>query len=255
VLAIAYERRRLPINRRKLMAVYDDISDAYDLVYTDIDRKIPFISKLLEKQNRQHILELGSGSGLFTIPLKQKGFNIEGLEISPEMMAIAKKKFPDLVLHQGDMRNFSLEKQFDAILALSSALTLLSSHDEIARCLQQTFQHLVPGGHFLVELPNHPIEIANSDGTQEVHCNDDRSIIVVIQSEKTEGRWRESWHIFRADAKGFQHKEVLCDEFLYSPDRLEAQLLETGFKIVDRYGDLLGSAFDEATSWRRVLVC
>lgn len=237
------------------MAVYDDISDAYDLVYTDVNKKIPFVSKLLETHQRQHILELGSGSGLFTIPLKEKGFNIEGLEISPEMMAVTQKKYPDLVLHQGDMRNFSLKKQFDAILALSSALTLLSNHEEMAGCLQQTFQHLVPGGDFIIELPNHPIEIASSDGTQEVHCNDDRSIVVVIQSEKAEGRWRERWHIFRSTAEGFLHKEVLCDEFLYSPDRLEKQLLETGFKIVDRYGDLFGSAFDEATSWRRVLVC
>ncbi|WP_254565886.1 class I SAM-dependent methyltransferase [Oscillatoria sp. HE19RPO] len=237
------------------MAVYDDISDAYDLVYTDVDKKIPFVSNLLKKHQRQHILELGSGSGLFTIPLKEKGFNIEGLEISPQMMAVTQKKSPDLILHQGDMRNFSLEKQFDAILALSSALTLLSNHEEIAQCLQQTFQHLVPGGDFIIELPNHPLEIANSNGTQEVHCNNDRSIVVVIQSQKADELWRECWHIFRASAEGFQHKEVLCDEFLYSPDRLEKQLLETGFKIVDRYGDLLGSAFDEATSWRRVLVC
>ena len=237
------------------MTIYDSINDAYDLVYTDVPKKIPFVVDILNKYQPQDILELGCGSGLFTIPLKQKGFNIEGLEISQEMIKVTQKKEPSLTLHQGDMRSYNLPKKFDAILILSSTLVLLQDHEEIQQCLQRTYEHLNAGGMLFLELPNHPVEIKNGDGTQEVHANGDRSIVVVIQSSKTDKFWRESWHIFRSGSEGFEHTEVPCDEFLYSPDRLEEQLAETGFKIGDRYGDLFGSAFDETTSWRRVFIC
>ncbi len=171
------------------------------------------------------------------------------------MIKVTQGKEPNLKLHQGDMRSYNLQKSFETILILSSTLVLLQNNEEIGECLQRTYEHLTPGGMLFLELPNHLVEVKNSEGTQEVHTNEDRSIVVVIQSSKTDNCWREAWHIFRAGSEGFERTEVMCDEFLYSPDRLEEQLAETGFKIVERYGDLLGSAFDEATSWRRVLIC
>ena len=131
------------------MTVYDSINDAYDLVYTDVHEKVPFVVDILQKYQREEILELGCGSGLFTIPLKQQGFKIEGLEISPEMIKVTQKKEPELKLHQGDMRSFNLPKSFDAILILSATLTLLQNHQEINQCLSSSYEHLKPGGMLL----------------------------------------------------------------------------------------------------------
>ncbi|EAW37237.1 class I SAM-dependent methyltransferase [Lyngbya sp. PCC 8106] len=237
------------------MAVYDSINEAYDLVYTDVHKKVPFVVDILRKYQAQEILELGCGSGLFTIPLKQQGLSIEGLEISPEMIKVTQKKEPELKLHQGDMRSYHLQKTFDAILILSSTLVLLQNHEEINQCLQRSYEQLKPGGLFFLELPNHPVEIRNSDSTQEVHSNEDHSIIVVIQSLKAEKYWREYWFVFRKTGAGFQKDEITCDEFLYSPNLLVEALQKTGFEIKETYGDLFGNPFDENSSWRRVLIC
>ena len=237
------------------MAVYDSINDAYDLVYTDVQEKVPFVVDVLRKYQSQEILELGCGSGLFTIPLKQQGLNIEGLEISPEMIKLTQKKAPDLKLHQGDMRLYNLQKTFDAILILSSTLVLLQNHEEVNQCLQRSYEHLKPGGIFFLELPNHAVEIKNSDRTQEVHSNEDSSIIVVIQSLTEEKYWREYWSIFRNGSEGLQKDEVTCDEFLYSPSLLVEDIQKTGFEILETYGDLFGNPFAKNESWRRVLVC
>ncbi|MEQ9357506.1 class I SAM-dependent DNA methyltransferase [Coleofasciculus chthonoplastes] len=237
------------------MAVYDSINEAYDLVYTDVHKKVPFVVDILGKYQAQDVLELGCGSGLFTIPLKQQGLSIEGLEISPEMIKVTQKKEPELKLHQGDMRSYHLQKSFDAILILSSTLVLLQNHEEINQCLQRSYEHLKPGGLFFLELPNHPVEIRKINGTQEVHSNEDHSIIVVIQSLKEEKYWREYWSIFRNGSEGFQKYDIVCDEFLYSPSLLVEALQQTGFEIRETYGDLLGNPFDENESWRRVLIC
>ena len=237
------------------MTIYDSINDAYDLVYTDIHEKVPFVVNILHKYQRQDILELGCGSGLFTIPLKQQGFNIEGLEISSEMIKVTQKKQPDLKLHQGDMRSYNLQKSFDAILILSSTLTLLQNHEEMNQCLQRTYEHLKPGGILFLELPNHSVEIQKSNGTQEYYANEDSSIIVVTQSLQIEKYWREYWYIFRQSSGEFQKDEITCDEFLYSPSLLIEELQKTGFEILETYGDLFGNSFDENESWRRVLIC
>ena len=237
------------------MAVYDSINDAYDLVYTDIHEKVPFVVEILNKYQPEKILELGCGSGLFTIPLKQQGFNIEGLELSSEMIKVTQSKESNLTLHQGDMRSFDLQKSFDAILILSATLTLLQNHEEMNECLQRCYEHLEPGGMLFLELPNHAVEIATSEHAQELYTNDDNSIVVVTQSSQIEKTWREDWYIFRQTAEGCQKEEIVCDEFMYAPNLLLDDIQKTGFNILETYGDLFGSAFDENKSWRRVLIC
>ena len=237
------------------MTVYDSINDAYDLVYTDVHEKVPFVVDILHKYQSLEVLELGCGSGLFTIPLKQQGFKIEGLEISPEMIKVTQQKEPDLKLYQGDMRSYNLPKSFDAILILSATLTLLQNHQEMNQCLQRTYEHLKPGGILFLELPNHAVEIEKSDKTQEFYANGDSSIIVVTQSLQVEDFWREHWYIFRQSSGEFQKDEITCDEFLYSPSLLVEDIQKTGFEILETYGDLFGNAFDEKQSWRRVLIC
>ena len=238
------------------MTTYDRINESYDLVYIDTEQKVPFVLDILQKYQKQVVLELGCGSGLFTVPLnQQEGLNIEGLEISQEMIEITHKKAPDLKLHQGDMRTYSLQKKFDAILMLSSTLVLLQNHQEMGQCLQRNYEHLNSKGILFLELPNHPVEIKKNHQTQEVHTNDDGSTIVVIQSLMIDKYWREYWTIFKADSADLQKDEVVCDEFLYSPILLENQLQKTGFSILETYGDLFGNPFDENSSWRRVLIC
>ncbi len=234
---------------------YDIIRDAYDLVYVDTYKKVPFLADILKKYHVQTALELGSGSGLFSIPLKQAGFDIEGLEISEEMIAFMKKKNSDFTIHHGNIQNYQLNKQFDAILLLSSMLVLLDSHEAIEESLRCSYNHLPPKGIFFLELPNHPVEIRESNHCQEVHTSNDHKTIVVIQSHATEQFWREYWFIFRQEHETFSQETTICDELLYSPDTLQAQLQETGFEIIETYGDLFGAPFDENNSWRRVWVC
>ena len=145
--------------------------------------------------------------------------------------------------------------QYDAILALSSVLVFVNNEQEIKQCLQCCYNHLELKGILLLELPNHSVEISLSNHSQEVHHSEDHNTIVVIQSAVEGQDWNETWHIFRHNGARLNHKKVVCQELLYSPTTLTAQLQEVGFDVIERYGDLLGNPFDESSSWRRVLIC
>ena len=235
-------------------ALYDGLADVYDMVYSDAQDNLPFVEKILRNFGAKRVLEVGCGTGLFTIPLHQKGFEIEGLEISRGMIQMARGKCPSLKIHQGDMRSFSLPKKFDAVLALSSTLTLVSSWKGMRQSVWKIYDHLRPRGIALLELPNHPVEIAQKIHSQEVHCDESLSRIVVIQGLLTKKYWREYWHILRTTEKSFDYRKVTCDELLYAPHALEGELEKLGMRVVQRYGDLLGAPFNEETSWRRVLI-
>ncbi len=237
------------------MTAYDAIGDAYDLVYPDTVERVPFVKKLLEKHGKNSVLELGIGTGLFAIPLHEAGFHIEGLEISQVMIDVVGRRAPKLKVHLGDMRNYTIKRRYDAILALSSVLVFVNNEQEVKQCLQRCYDHLEPKGMLLLELPNHSVEIGLSNNSQEIHQSEDQSTIVVIQSAVEGHDWNETWHIFRHNGAGLSYKEVVCQEYLYSPATLTTQLQEVGFDVIETHGDLLGNPFDESSSWRRVLIC
>ena len=237
------------------MTIYDTIGDAYDLVYPDTSERVPFVKNLLKIHGKNSVLELGIGTGLFAIPLHEAGINIEGLEISQVMIDVVAQRAPGLKVHKGDMRDYAINRGYEAILALSSVLVFVANEQEIKRCLQRCYVHLESKGILLLELPNHSVEIGLSNNSQEIHQSEDQSTIVVIQSAVEGQDWNETWHLFRHNGAGLSYKEVICQEFLYSPETLAAQLDEVGFDVIETYGDLLGNPFDESSSWRRVLIC
>ena len=237
------------------MTSYDAIGDAYYLVYPDTIERVPFVKNLLETYGKDSVLELVTGTGLFAIPFHEAGFDIEGLEISQVMIYVLGQKAPGITVHNGDMRNYTINRRYGAILALSSVLVFVNNEEEIKQCLQRCYIHLESKGVLLLELPNHAVEIGQSNNSQEVHYSKDQSTIVVIQSAVEGQDWNETWNVFRRKGEKLTHKKVVCQEFLYSPKTLATQLQEVGFDVIEKHGDLLGNPFDESSSWRRVLLC
>lgn len=105
---------------------------------------------LLDELLREHpglSLEIGCGSGRLLLPLLQKGHQVEGLELSPEMLALCRQAAADLaldpVLHEGDMTVFAPGKTYASVLV--PAFTLQLAPDPAAALLH--FKSLLsPGG-------------------------------------------------------------------------------------------------------------
>jgi SAM-dependent methyltransferase len=79
-------------------------------------------------------LEIGSGSGRLQFPLMEMGFEVEGLELSEDMIALGEKRARrmqlDPVVHAGDMAEWSDGRRFANLLA--PAFTLQLAADPVA---------------------------------------------------------------------------------------------------------------------------
>ncbi len=92
-------------------------------------------------------LEIGSGSGRLLLPLAEQGFDIDGLELSSDMLAIARKQAAEqkrpVTMHRGDMSSWSADKTYNSLLAPAFTLQLAT---DPAATLAHWRSLLNPGG-------------------------------------------------------------------------------------------------------------
>ena len=123
------------------MEQHDLWADIYDAMNT-LTEDIPFyMDEAVESGGP--VLELGVGTGRVAIPIAQAGVNVVGLDHSPRMLEVAKRKAKTaglsqrrLRLVQGDMRDFDVGQRFPlAIIPFRAFLHMYTVEDQ-KRCLQ-----------------------------------------------------------------------------------------------------------------------
>lgn len=112
-----------------------------------------YISKFLKKSDK--ILDLACGYGRITIPLAKRGYKIEGIDISPDLIKKARKEAKGLRFKIGDMRDLPYKNEsFDKILCLWSSFNHLLTKKDQLKAINEIYRILKENGICLIELPN-----------------------------------------------------------------------------------------------------
>lgn len=113
-------------------------------------------TKRFVPDTKTSILELGCGNGQLGILLKQAGYDIAGLDLSAEMLSLAKQRqeeagvaFP---LFQVDMRNLSSFGKYGAIISFCDTLCYLPTFVDLMSVFEQAYAHLDEEGVFLFDV-------------------------------------------------------------------------------------------------------
>lgn len=141
---------------------YAFIADLYDHVVPYRDRQDVAFYVDAAQHARSPVLELGCGTGRVLIPTARAGIDIVGVDLSPHMLAICRRRLTQesaevqrrVRLVQADMRAFSLNERFTlATLPFRPFQHLLTVEDQLA-CLGSIRRHLVDGGALILDLFN-----------------------------------------------------------------------------------------------------
>jgi SAM-dependent methyltransferase len=133
----------------------------YDAEYAKIrdpsgDRE--FYAALAREQAQRlgkPVLEIGCGTGRVLLPIAKSGVECVGLDPSPAMLDVFRKKEPpaNLTLVSGDAQTFDfLPKQFALIIAAFRVFQHFLSVEEQLTVLANVRRHLAPGGVFAFDL-------------------------------------------------------------------------------------------------------
>jgi SAM-dependent methyltransferase len=100
----------------------------------------------------QPALDVGCGTGRILLDFLALGIDIDGVEISPDMLAIARRKAEAAGLdvsgrlHEQAMERLDLPRRYRTVVVPSSSLQLLLEPADAARAVDHFFIHLEPGG-------------------------------------------------------------------------------------------------------------
>lgn len=104
---------------------------------------------------RNLVLELGCGTGTLTELLWQKGYDMIGVDNSPEMLEIAREKQDrsgsGILYIQQDMRELELYSTVGTVISVCDSLNYLLEEEELLTVLRLVNNYLYPGGLFLFD--------------------------------------------------------------------------------------------------------
>jgi len=138
------------------MAIYHNFAQCYDLFMSHVpyDEWVAFTEKLFKKygEKPQLVLELACGTGSVTSRLAKKGYEMIGVDISAEMLAVAVDKGGDVLYLCQDMREFELYGTVDCVLCLCDGLNYILDKRDLLRVFKLVKNYLNPNGLFIFDM-------------------------------------------------------------------------------------------------------
>lgn len=187
-------------------------------------------------------LDLACGTGSLTLELADRGLDIFGLDLSPEMLSVARQKAEsrgrDLLLVCQDMRRLNLYTPVDTVFCTMDGINHLPGESAVRQTFRSVASFLNPGGLFLFDantVYKHRCTLAGhtfADETGEVYC--------VWQNA-----YREAGHriavtldFFEKNGEAYRRSTEQFFEFAYETEVMQKMLSEAGLQTVGIWKDM-----------------
>ena len=164
------------------MNSYQSLALRYDALTADVDHEA--WADYLEKHFARApipihtVLDLACGTGAMTCVLARRGYELIGVDLSEEMLAVAAEKaraltgvIPPLFLQQ-PMEELDLYGTIDACICCLDSVNYVTRPRSLLRAFQRVHLFLMPGGLFIFDV-NTPEKLEGLDGGMFIDETDD----------------------------------------------------------------------------------
>ena len=225
---------------------YDALAGCYDDMTEDVNYPgwADFLEKLFSRGKHpvHTVLDLACGTGTMSFLLAARGYELIGVDFSPEMLAIAAEKTlegegePPIFLCQ-PMEKLDLYGTVDACVYLLDSVNHITQPGKLRRAFERVRLFLEPGGLFVFDVHT-PEHLAGLDGG-----------IFLDETEDAYCVWRTDYHprrqictygmdIFRREGEAWHRETEMHEERAYSVEELTNYLQQAGFVEIRQYGNL-----------------
>lgn len=208
-------------------------AEFYDLIYStkkDYKAEAANIAALLRRANpgSRTILDAACGTGEHARHLAAEGFAVDGLDLDPSFVEIARRKNPGARIIHGDMADFHVPHRYDAVVCLFSSIGYLQTLARVTAALRCFREHLAPDGVVVVEPWFAPGVLDPNRVTENVGEADGVRVrrICHIEIEDRISRLRFDYDI--TDATGTRHGRELHQLGLFTPEEMLAAFRDAG---------------------------
>ena len=204
----------------------------YDALYSfkDYPAAAREVEEVLRKEapDARSLLDVGCGTGRHVELLKDR-YEVEGLDLNPGMLAVARERSPDVAFHEADMADFSLESRFDAITCLFSSIAYVKTLERMRSAIACMRRHLNPGGVMLVEPWFTPEDYWTGTITANFVDQPDLKIAWMYTSEREDNVSKLDIHYLVGRPDGVESFTELHEMGLWTRDEHVDALRDVGF--------------------------
>jgi SAM-dependent methyltransferase len=216
--------------------MFSQTAQYYDTIYlamkdygAEADKLIAFIHQY-SRSTGNRLLDVACGTGLHLSYLTQH-FQVEGLDLDEQLLAIARQRHPEVPLHHADMTDFNLGCTFDVVTCLFSSIGYVKTLENLSRAVQCMAQHLVPGGVLLIE-PGFTPEIWRP-GTVHARFIDAPNLkIARLHTSSVDGRLSSmDMHYLIGTPEGTEHYVERHELGLFTAEEMRHALTICGLEV------------------------
>ncbi len=231
------------------MNEYTGFAQEYDRFMDNIpyDDWASYICSLLEEhgvpgEQGKLVCELGCGTGSITRRLKDKGYDMIGLDISEEMLEIARydhiEESEGILYLLQDMREFELYGTVDAFVSVCDSMNYLLTDKDLLKTFKLVNNYLEAGGVFIFDMKTE-YEFKNAMGNRTIADNrEEASLIWENHFDEKTGINTYDVTIFSMvdeEENLFERFEETHKQRCYSPDKIKSLLEKAGLEFVAAY--------------------
>ncbi|MEO2074528.1 MAG: class I SAM-dependent methyltransferase [Bacillus sp. (in: firmicutes)] len=139
---------------------YEQFAYLYDELMKDAPYKewVKFVKEKLEQYDvtGERLLDLACGTGELSIRFADEGFQVTGVDLSSDMLAVAQAKAENrgvrIPFFEQNMIDLDGQGEFDVIGIFCDSLNYLQTEDEVKATFTSALQHLVHSGLFIFDV-------------------------------------------------------------------------------------------------------
>lgn len=170
------------------MESYTDFAYIYDkLIDQDYEKWADYIEEIFKTHNvnPKLVLDLGCGTGSITNILAKRGYDMIGVDLSSDMLNVARDKAMedglDVLYLCQDIREFELYGTVDAIICTLDVLNYITEPEDLKQVFALVKNYLNPDGIFIFDI-NTEHKLKNVLGNN-TFINDENGIFYTWENE------------------------------------------------------------------------
>jgi SAM-dependent methyltransferase len=216
----------------------------YDKIYSfkdyqaEAERLLPIFKDHL-RSGGTHLLDVACGTGRHLEYLKDR-YDVEGLDISLELLAIARQRHPGIRFHHADMTAFELGQTFDIVTCLFSSIGYAKTLENLVRAVTCMAGHLKRGGLLVIE-PWFTPDAWHPGTVHAIFIDEPELKIARINTSFVTGHLSVfDLHYLIGTPEGTEHLVEHHELGLFTTDEMHAALAAVGLEVTFDDAGLMG---------------
>ncbi len=225
-----------------IMSFGREAADTYDeYLHGNEDEVVDFLE---QRARGGPVLELAIGTGRIALPLAERGIRVDGIELSPDMVARlrAKPGGDRIAVTTGDMAGVPVDSSYPLIYIVFNSLFNLLTQDEQVQCFQNVASHLTPDGSFVVEaiVPSFLYRLGDGQYVEAEYIGVDQVRLDVGQHDPVAQRLDESHVLLTRDGVRLH---PIVTRYAW-PSELDLMARIAGLRLRERWAGWNGEPYD-----------